>query len=73
MRTKTLTLVTNYDDWEGIYIDGKILDQGHDINWKEVLSNLGFELKIQEADYDWLAEQGALPDKLENCKISSQC
>lgn len=69
---KTLTLVTNHDDWEGIYLDGRILDQGHQIDWETVLSSLGFTLETQDADYDWLADEGCLPEKLEDCKFASE-
>ena len=65
-----LTIVTNYDDWEGVYLDGKIIDQGHSIDWKLVLSELGFTLDEQEADHDWLAYEGYLPEKIEDCKFA---
>lgn len=67
---KTLTLVTNYDDWEGVYLDGKIVDQGHRIDWREVLKSLGHIVKYEEADSAWLSERGCLPKKLEDCKFA---
>jgi hypothetical protein len=67
---KTLTLVTNYDDWEGLYLDGEMIEQGHKINWEDVLSYLNFNLETKEADYDWLADEGALPEKIEDCKFA---
>lgn len=35
-----ITLVTNNDDWEGIYLDGACADQGHSLRLIFVLSHL---------------------------------
>ena len=64
-----LTIVSNNDDWDGMYLDGLIIDQGHQLDWEHILSKLGFSLESKEADYDWLSERGNLPSELDDCKF----
>ena len=59
-----LVLVTNYDDWEGLYINGKLVLEGHQIRKDEMFVILGIDYAEVEADVSWLASRGSLPKKL---------
>lgn len=62
-----LTLVTNYDDWEGLYKDGQLIEQDHHIRWIDVLNKIGIPVDIVEVNDDQLYKMGlSLPDKLED-------
>lgn len=58
------------DDWEGLYIDGTLVAEGHNIPRHELMRALGFEdYKSLSADYEWLSERGTLPKKLSEVKL----
>ncbi len=61
---KKLVLVTNYDDWEGLYIDGVLVLEGHQVRKDEMFTALGINYTEVEADVSWLASRGSLPKKL---------
>jgi hypothetical protein len=65
-----MTIIT-LNDWEGIYDDdGKILDQGHGINYDEVLKKLGYEVVSHYIGDDELDSLGnCLPEKLSDILI----
>lgn len=60
------TLVTNCNDWEGLYINGELVDQGHRINIKKWIGKIT-DLEEMEVTSEWLGEEvGNLPDSLED-------
>lgn len=68
----TLTVVQG-DDWEGIYIDGKLVAQGHSIPLRNGI-DLAIQHKVTEvvwraADLDWLHDVGELPDNLADAQL----
>lgn len=57
------------DDWEGMYIDGKLMKEGHIIDAYEALEiireiGMTFTLSMFNVDDDWLSEIGSLPENL---------
>jgi len=55
------------DDWEALYVDGKLVDEGSSINWKHFIThNLKLDIDDLDADLDWLDDIGNLPDNLED-------
>lgn len=56
------------DDWEGVYINGKLHHQMHKISWINVLADLGFSLERFEVDPEWLEKELELPQDLKNVK-----
>ena len=40
---KKITFVSG-DDWEGIYLNGKLIDEGHYPDLSQVLKKLGYEI-----------------------------
>lgn len=65
----TFVYVTNGDDWEGVYKDGKILAQGHHVTADDILRALGHTVEYRDVDYDWLADEGYLPENIEDIKF----
>lgn len=61
-----IVFVTSEDDWQGVYVDGWLKDQGHNVSWLFVLETLiGEEIECVSSltvDSDWLNEVGTLPD-----------
>ena len=41
-----IRILTNYGDWEALYIDGKLVCEGHEIRRRDILSS------IPDVDYD---------------------
>ncbi|HJY98116.1 MAG TPA: hypothetical protein VJ227_00145 [Patescibacteria group bacterium] len=61
----SITLVYG-EDWEGLYVDGRLYTQDHRISVTDVfdvLSSLGIKIKAEqiECDYEWLEEKGGFP------------
>lgn len=52
-------------DWEGIYIDGKLVDDAHSFESEDVLKMLGIDCEVKWANDAWLSERGRLPEKLQ--------
>lgn len=61
---KRLVLVTNYDDWEGLYIDGVLVLEGHKIRKDEMFTVLGINYTEVETAEGWLESRGTLPRNL---------
>lgn len=58
--------ITSNDGWQAVYIEGELVDQGHNIDWLYVISSLGCNTYNQEVDEDWLAEYVVLPTDLQD-------
>lgn len=59
-------------DWEGLYINGELVEEGHSLNWRRVISKhfLGDSFYIEsmediEVKGKWLSEEGSFPILLE--------
>lgn len=70
MKEQKLTIVTNYEDWEGLYIDGKLVDEDHHLQLKDVLKLLGYDVVVKECNFDWICDRGLLPDNLDDVNFS---
>jgi hypothetical protein len=68
----TMTLVQG-DDWSGLYIDGKLKEQGHSFSTRTVaelvIAHKVSAFEHKDADLDWLADRGDLPQKLEEVQL----
>ncbi len=59
------------DDWEGLYIDGELRYQHHEVPVENIIYHLGLDnFEFHNVDDDWLFEQGELPDKLHRVKLN---
>ena len=53
------------DDWEGLYLDGKLVEEGHHFRLTDVLARFGIECDEVWPDDSWLEERGSLPKNFE--------
>jgi hypothetical protein len=61
------------EDWIGIYIDNKLVYEGHNIPLLSLLdllrqNGLDIDYEIYGCDQKWLEERGNLPEKFEDVK-----
>jgi hypothetical protein len=69
MSAPEITIVTNYDDWEGLYVNGVLSKEGHKIRLNDVLEKLGVTAQYIEFDNSWIEQQGGrLPARLNDVK-----
>lgn len=66
--TKTITITTNHDDWEGLYVNGVLFTEGHKLRSEDIFEALGIEYEEITA-YSHLENYGSLPDKLEDLEV----
>lgn len=55
-----ITIATNYDDWDALYIDGKLWTECHSLSWEHLADALNLNVKIVDAT-EHLAEYGSCP------------
>lgn len=65
---KKITIVTS-NDWQGLYADGKLLDEGHYVRLDDALRLLGHDVEGYEIDNEWMENEGGLPNDLKDVKI----
>lgn len=49
------------DDWQGLYINGRLIEEGHHIHLDDLLKHLGIDGEVICPDDAWLTERGGLP------------
>lgn len=60
-----ITLVSNGDDWEGLYIDGELFAERHFITARDVADALDVEMERVEVSTNWLGGKvSRLPQQL---------
>ncbi len=58
------------DNWVGLYVDGELVEQHHDIDLSEWLQKYGVNIKTKYAYNDeQVTEQGTLPENLKDVKF----
>ena len=57
---------SNLERWAGLYMDGKLVMEDHELNWEEVFKLLKVNCKFISPDEEWLAENGSLPKKFKS-------
>jgi hypothetical protein len=50
-------------DWMGLYVGGKLVDEGHSLSLRNVLEELGFEVESFEVDLEGMGRCN-MPDLL---------
>lgn len=56
------------DDWEGLYVDGTLLREGHSLSVRDVLDALGVTHEHRLCDHSWLSDCGNLPDDIQQVR-----
>lgn len=65
---KNITVVGCPDgDWEGLYVDGRLVFEGHSIQWRQMLEALDVDYNSFDCDQQWLFDNG-LPKELDKVK-----
>lgn len=49
------------DDWEGVYLNGRLIAQHHHVDLRDVVEALGAEYHFLEVDAQWAQDEGELP------------
>ena len=64
-------VLVSFDDWEGLYLNGKNQAEGHTIPDKEefLAQHQPFTYRRDEGDDEWAIEQGWLPKDLSEVKV----
>lgn len=64
------------DDWEGLYINGQLVDEGHSINLRTVLKKLAKEYNFTFRSHcaspeleDKIQQVGSLPKNLDEVEL----
>jgi hypothetical protein len=54
------------DDWEGLYVNGKLIREGHGIEIDDIPTDvLGVEIESIYPNDDWLKDGGRMPENLD--------
>jgi hypothetical protein len=59
----------NAEDWAGLYIDGKLVLEDHNLHWGQVLEALGIDYESDTIDEEWMEKWGRLPSKFKEVKL----
>lgn len=54
------------DDWEGLYINGELVEEGHSVGVSTVMKKIGINMEERWCDDNWLYERGRLPKQLKD-------
>ena len=66
---KNITIIYG-DDWEGIYYNGELLNEGHSINLTDVLIKLGYTIENKQvSEEEWEELGDSCPEKLEDVNV----
>lgn len=61
-----ITYATNYDDWEGIYVDGVLKLEDHRIRINDLFELFSDFITVEEIDAgEYLSEMGRFPSTVE--------
>jgi hypothetical protein len=84
MNMNAFVFITQEGDWEGLYIDGKIISQGHNLGdsapeafWLDIAHRYGLrpeeltKRELPDGDNAVVLDLGRMPDKLKEQMASS--
>jgi len=69
---KAQFVMARADDWEGLYKDGVLKEEGHRIPLHRLLDELGIEYNIRWVDDEWMEDRGNLPQNLSEVAFESE-
>ncbi len=58
-------LLLQSDDWDGLFIDGKLVTEGHSISLYKFCKILGIKVDFKEVDDEYMYEMGSFPENLD--------
>lgn len=65
MKQKKFQLVQG-DNWEGLYVSGKLVCENHYLSHEEILEAIGADIDILAIDDDYLFEFDRLPEQFKD-------
>jgi len=60
------------DDWDGLYVDGKLVAQGHSLPVTTILRECGVDYEMRSADEGQLREDGDYPTDIKDAKFTGK-
>lgn len=78
-KVTTVSLVRIYaDDWDGVYANGKLIIEGHEVRFTDLVEWIQEQGAVEIVDYDchaadeeWLFARGRLPEDLMRVRLAS--
>ncbi len=67
-----LTIVSDGDYWEGLYVDGELACEGHCVTVNDVAAAVGVHITSLLVDSHWMADRGNLPKKLSKVQLADE-
>lgn len=61
--------IVKADDWMGVYIDEKLVYEGHSIAEDKLIKLCNIEHELIWCDDEWLCDRGNLPKEFKDVKI----
>ena len=57
------------DDYEALYVNGKLRESGSSVNYPYIMDGLGFNVEVKNINQNWLEKDccGEFPLKLKDC------
>lgn len=69
MVAKLVMVSSSSGDWYGLYKDGKLVMEDHELSASQVLNALGIVIEHREAKEDWVENRGNFPVLLKDVKF----
>jgi hypothetical protein len=60
------------DNWEGLYVNGRLVAEGHSLDAREALEAVGWAVESRELDEEWITERGHLPDGIDRVRFAKE-
>jgi hypothetical protein len=60
--------VVRGDDWAGLYLNGKLVQEGHRVRTEDIFEHLDIQATYITPDQQWLEDRGSLPVDLNEVK-----
>jgi len=57
------------EDWSGVYLEGRLVFEGHSLRFIDVLRELGFDVNVIHPDQTWLESIRNLPDNVKDIVV----
>jgi hypothetical protein len=76
----TAVVIAEGDDWEGLYIGGSLMIEGHHLDMVETIKTvlnvmppvIANDVSRKWVDFDWIEEQGNLPSNIADVKWENE-
>ena len=73
-----VVLATGDTDWQGLYVNGELVTQGHSVRLDELaeaiisrLPRLDISYEEKTVNYDWMKDRSDLPDDIEKVTFNA--